>query len=70
MCTKRIATFLVLLSSLYGFTSNAQNFKVESNNDSLLYYLKSEADQQYPDADATILYKVIIYQFIPNSQQI
>ncbi|OJV52219.1 MAG: hypothetical protein BGO31_00685 [Bacteroidetes bacterium 43-16] len=58
MCTTRIASFLVLLSSLCGFTSNAQNFRVESNQDSLLYYLKSEADQQYPDADATILYNL------------
>jgi len=68
----RIASFIgILLSLLFTPKLNAQNFKVESNKDSLLYYLNATADEQFPDADATILYNIgrteLIYRGISNS---
>lgn len=68
----RIASFIgILLSFLSIAPLNAQNFKVESNKDSLLYYLNAESDQQFPDADATILYNIgrteLVYRGISNS---
>lgn len=55
---KTIAALLVLLVSLFPFTTSAQDYNIEKNRDSLLHYLSAKHSKQYPDAKIEVLYEI------------